>query len=108
LIELGYQVDIAKSGAEAIQMAEANEYTIVLLDITLPDINGLDVMRQIRESKGEEIIFIALSSHSSEEEEDYFMRQGAMSLLAKPVTSEKLKNALDDALETKARLEREG
>jgi two-component system aerobic respiration control sensor histidine kinase ArcB len=109
LLELGYQVDVAKDGAEAIQMAIIKDYAIALLDITLPDINGLDVMREIRASKGEETIFIALSSHTSEEEEEYFMNEGVMALLAKPVKIKQLKSVLDSALEVKARLrENEG
>jgi CheY-like chemotaxis protein len=106
LVEMGYQVDVAKNGRDAIALAIANDYPIILLDITLPDINGLEVMKQIYALKGDNIIFIALSSHASEEEEDYFMRQGVMALLAKPVTHKQLKNMMDMALEVKARLEK--
>jgi two-component system aerobic respiration control sensor histidine kinase ArcB len=105
LLALGYAVDVAKDGTEAIALAQANDYTMVLLDITLPDMNGLDVMREIRALKGEDIIFIALSSHASEEKEDYFLRQGMMRLVVKPVSSENLKNVLDAALEVKASLD---
>lgn len=99
LARLGCQVDTAQNGADGIKMATEKNYDIALLDITLPDMSGLDVMRQVRTLKGESILFFALSSHGSPEDEEYFMTQGFMMLLAKPVDSESLKDAIPKAFE---------
>jgi two-component system aerobic respiration control sensor histidine kinase ArcB len=103
LAHLNYQVDTANNGTDAIQLALKNDYDIILLDISLPDISGLDVMRKVHEVKGDKSIFIAVSSHSSEDDEDYFMSQGAMTLLAKPIQEQQLLDAIDMALQIKTR-----
>jgi CheY-like chemotaxis protein len=100
LVKLGYKIDTAKNGAEAISMSRANDYPIVLLDMTLPDMSGLDTIREIRTFKKteDETIFIALSAHSSEKDMDYFTQKGIATLLAKPVKPKLLEEAIALAL----------
>lgn len=51
LIETGYAVSVARDGLEGLEYAIAYEYDVILLDIMLPKINGLDVLREIREKR---------------------------------------------------------
>lgn len=95
LIGLGYSVDACGSGENALRHMAEKHYDIVLLDISLPDISGLEVMRKIRASQGDGVIVIAVSSHASAEDEDYFISQGAMALMGKPLKIQKLKNTLE-------------
>ena len=44
----GYQVDVAHNGNEAVDMANANDYDLVILDVMLPGIDGYEVCRRIR------------------------------------------------------------
>jgi CheY-like chemotaxis protein len=107
LVGLGYKVDVASNGAEAIKMALKNQYDVAILDISLTDMNGIEVMRQIRAIKKDNIIFIAVTSHSSEEDEDYFVSEGAMAVLAKPATIPQLQNMIEEAMKVKIRLGQE-
>lgn len=100
--ELGYRYDIASTGADAIKLGLENNYDIVFLDITLPDMNGLDVMRAIQQKKGGETLYVALTSHASDDDEDYFISQGVMTVLKKPVTKKQLQECIESALEANA------
>lgn len=46
----GFKVDIAEDGLEAIQKFGSNNYDLILLDLLLPKVNGLDVLKQLRSS----------------------------------------------------------
>ena len=51
LLEEGYDVDVASSGMEALQLFDQNEYDLVTLDILMPDMDGIKVLRQMKEKK---------------------------------------------------------
>ena len=48
----GYEVDCAKDGEEALQKALIGNYDLILLDVMMPKMNGFDVCKNIRKSKG--------------------------------------------------------
>ena len=56
----GMEVECAYDGEEALNMVRENEYDIILLDIMLPKLNGLEVCQQIREFTGRTIILPSL------------------------------------------------
>jgi DNA-binding response OmpR family regulator len=51
LLEEGYDVDVASSGMEALQLFDKNEYDLVTLDILMPDMDGIKVLRQMKEKR---------------------------------------------------------
>jgi DNA-binding response OmpR family regulator len=51
LLEEGYDVDVASSGMEALQLFDKNDYDLVTLDILMPDMDGIKVLRQMKEKK---------------------------------------------------------
>lgn len=101
LEKLGHRVDIAATGADAIKMATTNQYDIIWLDITLPDMNGVDVMQKIQEKNGDDTPFVAITSHASEDNIDYFISKGIMTVLTKPVTERQFKDCIEDVLAAK-------
>jgi two-component system copper resistance phosphate regulon response regulator CusR len=48
LNEHDYEVDIADNGETALEMVQANEYNLVILDVMLPDMSGIEICRQMR------------------------------------------------------------
>lgn len=44
----GYRADVAHTGADGLDMASTGAYDVVLLDIMLPDMSGMDVLRELR------------------------------------------------------------
>ena len=66
---IGYEISLAKTGQEAINHISEHRPDIILLDITLPDINGIEVCRKIKEYKATEnipVIFISACTDSSD------------------------------------------
>jgi two-component system alkaline phosphatase synthesis response regulator PhoP len=85
----GYDVQFAVDGKEALLMFKANRFDIVVLDIMLPEINGLDVCREIRkESRNVFILFLSARSMGSERIEG--LKAGADDYLSKPFNLEEL------------------
>jgi two-component system aerobic respiration control sensor histidine kinase ArcB len=99
---LHYRVDLASTGMEAVELGLKNSYDLILMDITLPDINGIDVMMQIKQKTEDKIPFIAVTSHASEEDVELFLSKGMVMVLAKPTTEEGLKEAIEGTLYAKA------
>lgn len=97
--ELGYSYDVAATGADAIKLGLENNYDIIFLDITLPDMNGLDVMRVIRQEKGNGSLYVALTSHASDDDEDYFIGEGVITVLKKPVSKKQIQECIESVLE---------
>ena len=58
LLQDGYEVDTAYDGEEALQKAGENQYDIILLDVMLPKLSGLDVLQQIREFSAVPVIML--------------------------------------------------
>ena len=58
LLQDGYEVDTAYDGDEALQKASENQYDIILLDVMLPKLSGLDVLQQIREFSAVPVIML--------------------------------------------------
>lgn len=58
----GYQVDTAYDGAQALSMVKEQKYDIIILDLMLPEVNGLEVCRKIRENSNVPVIMLTAKS----------------------------------------------
>jgi DNA-binding NtrC family response regulator len=98
---LGLEIAGAGSGAEAIQAATRLEPHVVLLDLQLPDMDGLQVLQAIREkSPGSEVIM--LTGHGSFDTAIQSIRLGAFDYVAKPCPLDELEVRIQRALERRA------
>jgi DNA-binding NtrC family response regulator len=101
LERLGLEITGAGSGEEAIQAAAKLEPEVVLLDLQLPDMDGLQVLQAIREkSPGSEVIM--LTGHGSFDTAIQAIRMGAFDYLAKPCPLDELEVRIQRALERRA------
>ncbi|HYM59315.1 MAG TPA: ATP-binding protein, partial [Thermoanaerobaculia bacterium] len=64
LRHLGYQADSVRNGLEALQALDRKTYDVVLMDVQMPGLDGLEVTRRIRESIGNQVHLIALTAHA--------------------------------------------
>lgn len=84
----GYEVETAATGSEAIQVMERAAFDLVILDIMLPDISGMDVCRYIRSASAVPVIM--LTARDGEMDRVMGLELGADDYLAKPFASREL------------------
>ena len=84
----GYKVDVAYNGLEGLNIAHQNEYDLILLDIMIPGINGIEVCRRIREFSQVPIIMLTAKSNISDKV--LGLDVGANDYLTKPFAIEEL------------------
>lgn len=94
----GIAVDTALNGAEALDKIEKEKPELVVLDLLMPGVMGLDVLRHIRKDHPRTKV-VVLTGHGAPEWEDEALRLGASSCLLKPIKIEKLIESMMDALE---------
>jgi signal transduction histidine kinase/CheY-like chemotaxis protein/CHASE1-domain containing sensor protein len=81
----GARIDVADNGADAVKKASSDNYDLILMDIQLPIMDGLEATRRIR-TAGYTKPIIALTAHSSSEEKSSCLKAGCIGLITKPVT----------------------
>jgi len=79
----GYAVDIALNGAEGLFMAESNPYDVILLDLMLPRLPGLDVLKRLRQQKLHTPVLV-LTARDEKESVIELLNAGADDYLTKP------------------------
>jgi CheY-like chemotaxis protein/nitrogen-specific signal transduction histidine kinase len=102
LIELGHKVDFAENGEAALEAAARGRYDVVLMDIALPGIDGLEATRRIRALPGAtgRIPVIGISGRTRSDDEQAARAAGMNAYLVKPVSPAKLAEALDIHIKT--------
>lgn len=96
--ELGHQTLIAANGAEALEKVMSYDIDIVFLDVRLPDLNGLEVLKQIREINQMAIV-VVFSAYGTFKTVVEAMKLGAFDFLQKPYQNEEVGLILMKALE---------
>lgn len=86
----GSNVDVANSGARALEMVKNSEYDLVLLDIQMPELDGYQVLRLLREENHFFKPVVALTAHAMEEQRKENLRAGFDGHISKPVSSQTL------------------
>jgi two-component system, NtrC family, response regulator PilR len=100
LSQEGYTVVCAQNGKDGIAMLENENYDLLLCDIRLGDITGLDVLRASK-IKNPETVVIMISAYSSAETAVEAMNLGAYDYVPKPFNTEELQETIAKALELK-------
>jgi DNA-binding NtrC family response regulator len=97
----GYQVRCAGSGAQALEMLEGGSFDAVLLDVVMPEMSGLEVLRSYRSAGGTAPV-IVLSALAGADDAVRALKMGASDYLAKPFGNDELEDVLARALGTRA------
>ncbi|MBT6337746.1 MAG: sigma-54-dependent Fis family transcriptional regulator [Desulfobacula sp.] len=100
LSKQGYKVSDAKNGSQALKMIQKNNYDLILTDIRLGDITGLEVLREAKK-KNLDTVVIMISAYSTTEIAVEAMNEGAYDFVPKPFDNNELKQTIQRALELK-------
>ncbi|RFT16502.1 MAG: Sigma-54-dependent transcriptional activator [Candidatus Saccharicenans subterraneus] len=95
----GYEIILAESGEKALDLLESCRPQLILLDLVLPGISGLEVLKKVKETD-REIIVIMMSAYEILEKAVEAMKLGAYDYLLKPFKLSELKATVQRALET--------
>lgn len=95
----GHTVAMAEGGAQALQLLRSQAFDLVLLDLMMPDVDGLEVLRQVQaDEKLRGIPVIVVSGADETESVERCIEMGAAGHLAKPVDPELLASRVSNAL----------
>ena len=92
LQDRGHAVEIAGNGQEAIYLAEQNRYDVILMDVQMPEMDGLEATAAIRkrEDGGQRMPIIAMTAHSMKGDRERCLAAGMDAYISKPIKREEL------------------
>ena len=99
LERLGYRADVAANGLEALIALERQRYDLVLMDIQMPELDGLEATRQIRLRWGDQIppFVIAMTANAMEGDREACLAAGMNDYISKPIRVDALVSAIERA-----------
>lgn len=100
-IREGYEVDTVKSAEVALKIFEGKPYDLIITDIILPGINGIELLKKFKEHNPENIIII-ITAFASLETAVEALRAGAYDYVVKPIIHEEIKRIVRNAVREKA------
>lgn len=100
LSEKGYSVDTCHTGREGCDRLLTEPYDLALLDMKLPDMDGMDILRRVR-GENPELHIIVMTGYSTVKNAVEAMKSGAFDYLSKPFADDELLLAVQRALENK-------
>lgn len=92
--KLGHAVDVAENGLVAVEKARDNDYDLILMDNHMPEMNGVEATRFIREKLRVKTLLFAYTADVFREAHDHFIAAGADHVLTKPLQRESFADAL--------------
>jgi CheY-like chemotaxis protein len=106
LQQMGYRADLASNGIEAIESVERQAYDVVLMDVQMPDMDGLEASRQIcaRMPPANRPRIVAMTANAMQGDREMCMEAGMDDYLTKPIRVDRLVEALNQVPARKERL----
>ncbi|MBN2009018.1 response regulator [candidate division KSB1 bacterium] len=90
----GHEVTVANDGQEAISILGKRSFDLVLMDVQMPNIDGIEATRQIRQTLKLEIPIIAMTAHAMKGDREAFLNAGMNDYIAKPIDVEEVRSKI--------------
>jgi CheY-like chemotaxis protein len=94
LDQMGYRADVASNGLEAIESLERQPYDVILMDVQMPEMDGLEATRQIRKSGIRQPYIIAMTANAMQGDREICLAAGMDHYISKPIRVPELISAL--------------
>jgi two-component system, NtrC family, response regulator HydG len=98
LTDLGYRVDTATGGLAALELVRQRPYDVALLDLKMPDMDGLTLYREIKKLQADTVA-IVVSAYASGAISEAALTAGAWQVLPKPVDLDRLLGLVGEAID---------
>jgi signal transduction histidine kinase/HPt (histidine-containing phosphotransfer) domain-containing protein len=98
----GHEVVVANNGREAVDLAQSDEFDLILMDVQMPEMDGFEATREIRSrraSTGDHIPIIALTAHALKGDRERCLEAGMDAYLSKPVRAGELYELIEQVAE---------
>ena len=97
LERIGYQVDLVNTGTQALSAATARDYDLILMDVHMPEMDGLEASRRItsRWPAGERPHIVAMTANAMQGDREMCLEAGMDDYLTKPIRVDRLVEALN-------------
>ena len=104
LKRLGYKADVAFNGLDALQALEKKTYDVILMDIQMPEMDGLEATRCIRDRKkpAKQPCIIAMTAYALDGDREDCLRAGMDDYISKPINMDVLRKAIERCSEAHA------
>jgi two-component system, NtrC family, nitrogen regulation response regulator NtrX len=99
LISLGYSVVMAENGEEALRQYRKGEFDVIMADLIMPNMDGMELLERIRNTKNDEVIFLMITGHPSIGTAVEAINRGADDYITKPFHLEDVRLRVSKALE---------
>jgi signal transduction histidine kinase/CheY-like chemotaxis protein len=103
LERLGHKVQVANNGKEVLGRFQAEEFDIILMDVQMPEMDGLEVTRAIRAAEsrtGKHVPIVAMTAHAMKGDRERCLSAGMNGYLSKPIRIDELKQAMSEIKKT--------
>ena len=101
LKKVGYEVVTAENGQDALNQFKKGHFDVILSDLTMPTMDGLELLDKIREIE-KDAIFLMITGHPSVETAVHAIKKGAYDYIEKPLQLEEMKLKIERAFESKS------
>lgn len=98
LTQEGFEVALAENGRLALDMIEEKHYDIILLDLMMPDVSGMEVLDQVKMRHADTVI-IVITGYATLEHSIQAMKKGAFDFISKPFSPQELRDVIAKAIE---------
>lgn len=100
----GYQVETASCGTDGLQMLARGQYSLVVTDLVMPDISGLEILSQVRENHPT-VDVIMVTGNANLESAIFALKHGARDYLVKPVDPDEFKHSVAQCIQQRRLLD---